>query len=92
MILARVIGNVVSTEKDPSFHARKILVCQPINPTGDTFQDQGPSLLAFDEVQAGVGDTVLIIREGNGCRQIWNNEQAPVNAVIAGIVDQVSLS
>jgi len=87
MILARVLGNVVSTVKDESFHARKILVVQPLD---GHLKEQGASLLAFDEAQAGVGDTVLVIREGNSCRQIWNNDKAPVNAVIAGIVDRVT--
>ena len=87
MILAKVLGNVVATEKDPIFQSKKIMIVQPLdssqNPKGD-------SLLAFDEAQAGVGDTVLVLREGNGCRQIWNNDQAPVNSIIVGIVDQVS--
>ena len=89
MIMAKVLGPVVSTAKDAAFEARRILVCQPIDNKG---QPQGASLLAFDSVQSGPGDTVLIIREGNGCRQIWNNDQAPVNSVIAGIIDQVTLS
>ncbi len=79
MILGRVVSEVVSTFKDKTFEGRKILVVQPVS--GDK------SLLAFDEVQAGPGDTVLVCREGNGCRQIWGMDQAPVNSVIVGIVD-----
>ena len=87
MIMALVLGPVVSTIKDPSFVGHRILLCQPVDDKG---KSQGPTLLAFDSVQAGPGDMVLIIREGNGCRQIWNNDQAPVNSVVAGIIDQIS--
>lgn len=82
MIVGKVISEVVSTFKDPTFHRRKILVVQPLS--GDK------SFLAFDEVQAGPEDIVLVCREGNGCRQIWGLDQAPVNSVIVGIVDDIS--
>jgi microcompartment protein CcmK/EutM len=89
MILAKVLEQVVSAQKDPSFEGRKIFTVQPLN---EKLAPSGTPYLAFDHVQAGPGDVVIICREGNGCRQMWGLDQAPVNAVIAGIVDAVELN
>jgi len=86
MILGKVIGNVVSTMKLPIYQGYKILIVQPVN---DKEEPQGESLLALDTVQAGVGDTVLVIDEGNSSRLIMNNSTAPVRTMIVGIVDTV---
>ncbi|MHC2994173.1 MAG: EutN/CcmL family microcompartment protein [Candidatus Atribacteria bacterium] len=86
MILGRVIGNVVSTIKLPVYQGYKILLVQPIN---DKEEPQGKTLLALDTVQAGVGDTVLVIDEGNSSRLIMNNSMAPVRTMIVGIVDLI---
>jgi len=86
MILGKVIGNVVSTIKLPVYQGYKILIVQPIN---DKEEPQGESVLALDTVQAGVGDTVLVIDEGNSSRLIMNNSTAPVRTMIVGIVDAI---
>lgn len=86
MILAKVISPVVCTTKHESFNTRKIFVVQPID---KDLKPTGASMLAFDDSQAGPDDIVLVCREGNGCRQIWGMDQAPVNAVITGIVDHL---
>ncbi len=86
MILGKVIGNVVSTIKLPIYQGYKILIVQPVN---DKEEPQGESVLALDTVQAGVGDTVLIIDEGNSSRLIMNNPTAPVRTMIVGIVDAI---
>ena len=86
MILGKVIGNVVSTIKLPVYQGYKILIVQPVN---DKQKPQGKSILALDTVQAGVGDTVLVIDEGNSSRLIMNNSTAPVRTMIVGIVDAV---
>jgi len=86
MILGRVVGNVVSTIKLPVYQGYKILVVQPVN---DKEEPQGESVLALDTVQAGVGDTVLVIDEGNSSRLIMNNSTAPVRTMIVGIVDLI---
>jgi len=86
MILGKVIGNVVSTMKLPIYQGYKILIVQPVN---DKEEPQGKILLALDTVQAGVGDTVLVIDEGNSSRLIMNNSTAPVRTMIVGIVDTV---
>ena len=89
MILGKVIGNVVSTIKCPIYKGYKILVVQPVN---DKEEPQGESVLALDTVQAGVGDTVLVINEGNSSRLIMNNSTAPVRTMIVGIVDAIELN
>ena len=87
MILGKVIGNVVSTIKLPIYQGYKILIVQPVN---DKEEPQGESVLALDTVQAGVGDTVLVIDEGNSSRLIMNNPTAPVRTMIVGIVDAIN--
>jgi ethanolamine utilization protein EutN len=86
MILGKVVGNVVSTIKLPVYRGYKILIVQPVN---DKEEPQGESVLALDTVQAGVGDTVLVIDEGNSSRLIMNNSTAPVRTMIVGIVDAI---
>jgi len=86
MILGKVIGNVVSTIKLPVYQGYKILIVQPVN---DKEEPQGKSILALDTIQAGVGDTVLVIDEGNSSRLIMNNSTAPVRTMIVGIIDAI---
>ena len=90
MIIARVLGNVVSTEKHPHYKGRKILVVQPITPDG---QAKGASFLAVDGVQAGVGDTVLVVDEGGSARLAVGDEGAvTIRTAICGIVDSVDVA
>ncbi len=88
MILAKVIGNVVSTIIAPGYESKKIMVVQPIDPAGNP---KSTSFLAIDSVQAGVGDTVLVLEEGGSARAIINEpDSMTVKAVIAGIVDAIT--
>lgn len=86
MTLARVIGTVVSTVKHPKYRGLKLLLVQPIDPAGHATD---PSFLAVDDVQAGIGDTVLVLTEGNGARQIFKEKVLPIRSVIVGVVDEV---
>lgn len=89
MILAKVIGNVVSTIKEKGYESKKIMIVQPINPDG---KPKGKSFLAIDAVQAGTGDTVLVMEEGGSARTIINEPDSfTVKSVIAGIVDEISM-
>lgn len=89
MKLGKVIGNVVSTINVEAYNSRKILVVQPIDPSGKAI---GKSMLAIDAVQAGVGDIVLTLEEGNSARQIIDDSAAgTVKAVVAGIVDSINI-
>ena len=88
MKLCRVLGPVVATAKHPTYHARKLLSVQPVDEQG---ADSGASFLAVDDVQAGVGDIVLVMQEGNGVRQLLKmGAQVPIRSLIVGIVDQVT--
>ena len=87
MIIAKVIGNVVSTIKANGYEAKKIMLIQPIDYLGNV---QGTSFLAIDAVQAGVGDTVLVLEDGNSAREIINEpETFTIRTVIAGIIDEI---
>lgn len=88
MILGKVLGNVVATAHHPSYDGHKLMVYQPIDEHG---QPLGSSQLAIDWVQAGPGDTVLVMREGNGVRQILAPQQPPIRSIIIGIVDHVDV-
>jgi ethanolamine utilization protein EutN len=89
MILGRIVGNVVSTQELDSYRGFKILVVQPVKPDG---KPHGATFLAIDSVQAGVGDTILVIDEGNSARQIINDKTAPIRSVVAAIVDHVDVA
>jgi ethanolamine utilization protein EutN len=82
-----VIGTVVSTVKHEVLQGRKLLLVQPVDPQGGK---QGKVLLAVDTVQAGAGDTVLVLDEGNSGRMILGDPSAPVRTVVVGIVDAVN--
>jgi microcompartment protein CcmK/EutM len=89
MTLARVIGTVVATVKIPVLEGHKLLVVQPVDPRG---RPKGKSLVAVDTVQAGEGDLVLVLDEGNSSRMILADPGAPVRTVVAGIVDHVEVA
>ena len=86
MILGKVVGTVVTTISHPDFKNRRLLVVQPLSLAGETPDED---FIALDSTQAGIGDTVLVNREGNGARQVLNNPDACVISVIVGIVDSV---
>lgn len=86
MILAKVIGTVVTTIGHHDFKNRRLLVVQPLVMEGEKADED---FIALDNTHAGIGDTVLVNREGNGNRQILQNPDGCVISVIVGIVDSV---
>lgn len=86
MILGRVSGEIYSTINHESYDGHKLLVVDRIRPDGSP---AGGYLIAIDVADAGVGDTVLVNDEGNGGRQIVNEENAPIRSVIVGVVDTI---
>jgi microcompartment protein CcmK/EutM len=86
VILARVIGTLTSTDKDPELLDYKLLVVQPLDL--DDAPD-GEELIAVDRVDAGIGEKVLIVKEGTAARQITGRDKVPLQAVIVGVVDSV---
>ncbi|HKP86489.1 MAG TPA: EutN/CcmL family microcompartment protein [Blastocatellia bacterium] len=90
MVLAKVIGNVVSTQKDRRYEGARILVVRPINPDGTK---AGDDLLALDSVDAGVGDTVVVVREGWSASTASTGEPgAAIDSAIVGVVDDIEVS
>ena len=88
MILGRTCGALYSTINHPFYDNRRLLVVDQLDLEG---QPTGKYLIAVDSVDAGAGETVLVINEGNSARQVLNDSMAPVRSIIIGIVDQVSI-
>lgn len=86
MILGRVVGSIVSTINHPFYDAKKLLVVEKTDAAGESLADY---LIAVDTVDAGVGERVLVLDEGNGGRQIFASADAPVRSVVVGIIDGV---
>lgn len=87
MQLARVLGPLVSTQKQSTLIGAKLLLVQPI--TADD-QPQGVALLAVDSVGTGVGEKVLIVSEGRAAGQAISQPMAPVDVAIIGVIDEVN--
>ena len=99
MIYGEVVGTIVMTVKHPAFAGEKLLAVQPLDEKGAL---AGAVILAIDRAQAGVGDKVLVLREGSGVRQIVGRDQGkgvdeavkmdwPVRSMIVGVVDAVDV-
>jgi ethanolamine utilization protein EutN len=86
MILARITGSVVSTIHHPVVDGQKLLLAERIDPSG---KPSGGYLIALDAIGAGQGETVLILDEGSGARQILDDSSAPVRSIVVGIVDEL---
>jgi len=89
MTLCKVTGTIVATQKNEHLRGKKILIVQPIGLDGKFV---GRDILAIDSVDAGVGDTVLIIQEGQGAAQVLRNKRVPVHSVIVAIVDGMEVT
>lgn len=86
MILARVAGRITSTIHHPDLAGRKLLVLDKLDAMG---QATGSHVIAIDTVGAGAGETVIMLDEGNGARQILGVKDMPVRSVVVGIVDDL---
>jgi ethanolamine utilization protein EutN len=84
MILARVTGRITSTIHHPDMEGRTLLVLDKLDPSG---QSTGGYVIAVDTVGAGAGETVIMLDEGNGARQILGESNLPIRSVVVGIVD-----
>ena len=87
MLLAKIVGTVVATRKDERLVSSKLLIARPIDPAG---KPEGNYLVAVDTVDAGYGETVLIV-SGSSARMAAGLKDCPVDAAIVGIVDAVEL-
>jgi ethanolamine utilization protein EutN len=88
MILGKVVGTVVTTISHRDYKHRRLLVVQPL-----CLEQSAPDddFIALDSTQAGIGDTVLVNREGSGARQVLQNPDACVISVIVGLIDSVTI-
>ena len=88
MLIARVIGEVVSTEKHASHKGRKALLVQPLNLDGT---NRGDAVIALDSVDAGAGDRVLLATEGFSAMTSVGRPQSPIDTAVIGFVDSIDL-
>ena len=89
MLIGRVIGQVVATQKHASHEGQKILVVQPLNLDGT---DRGDAVVAMDSVDAGVGDRVLLTTEGYSAMTSVGRPNSPIDMAVIGVIDLVDLS
>jgi ethanolamine utilization protein EutN len=88
MLISRVIGEMVSTEKHPSHVGRKALVVQPLDLDGT---NRGDPVIAFDAVDAGVGDQVLLVTEGFSAMTSVQRPESPIDMAVIGVIDRIDL-
>jgi ethanolamine utilization protein EutN len=88
MQVARVVGNVVATQKNAKLEGAKLLLVQPLGPEGEP---RGGPILAIDSVSAGIGDRVLLVQDGKAAIQALGRGPAAVDAAIVGVVDEVEI-
>jgi microcompartment protein CcmK/EutM len=88
VLLAKVVGTVVATRKDPRLVSNKLMVVRPVDLKGKV---EGGPLVAVDTVDAGVGELVLVV-SGSSARMASGMKDCPVDAAIIGVVDTVSIS
>jgi microcompartment protein CcmK/EutM len=88
VLLAKVVGTVVATRKDPRLVSNKLMVVRGVDPRGKV---EGNYLVAVDTVDAGVGETVLIV-SGSSARMASGLKDCPVDAAIVGIIDAIEVT
>ncbi|MBU0559988.1 MAG: EutN/CcmL family microcompartment protein [Bacteroidetes bacterium] len=89
MILAKVKGNIVSTQKNKHLISHKLLIVQEVDFHGNYIGRK--DTIALDMIDSGIGDTVLIAKEGDAVQQILGHKNAPVNTIVIAIVDDIDL-
>jgi ethanolamine utilization protein EutN len=88
MLIGRVVGAVVATQKNPKLEGTKLLLVQPLSLAGEA---RGAAVMAIDTVDAGTGDRVLLVQDGKAAQQALGRGASPVDAAIVGVVDELHL-
>ncbi|MGA3237850.1 MAG: EutN/CcmL family microcompartment protein [Bryobacteraceae bacterium] len=88
MLIGRVVGELVSTQKHESHQGRKALLVQPLNLDGT---NRGDALVAFDAVDAGIGDRVLVVTEGFSAMTAVGRPQSPIDMAVIGFIDHIDV-
>ncbi len=89
MLIARVVGDITSTQKHPTHEGRKLLLVQPLELDG---RDRGVPMVAIDSVSAGIGDRVLLVLDGFAAFTAAGHKQAPIDAAVIGVIDMVEVA
>jgi carbon dioxide concentrating mechanism protein CcmL len=89
LLLAKVKGNLVSTQKNSNLVGHKLLLVQAIDTDNKYIGNK--DIVALDMVDAGIGDTVLLVQEGKAVEQILGHRKAPVHSVIVAVVDSIEV-
>jgi len=90
MLLAKVKGNLVSTQKNSNLTGHKLLLVHPIDLNSNYLGKN--DVVAIDIVDAGIGDTVLLVQEGKAVQQILGHRNAPVHSVVVAVVDSIDVN
>lgn len=90
MILAKVKGNLVSTQKNKNFIGQKLLIVHPIDLDFNIIGKK--DIIALDKVNSGIGDTVLVAQEGKAVQQILGNKTTPAHSIIVAVVDSIEVN
>jgi len=90
LLLAKVKGNIVSTQKNPNLKGHKLLLVQQIDLNGNYIGKK--DIIAIDLIDSGIGDTVLVVQEGAAVFQILGHRKAPVHTMIVAIVDNIEIT
>ena len=89
MITGRIIGSIDATIQHPFYEGKRKMVVEKIAPDG---KPTGDYLVAIDSVGAGIGETVLVLDEGTGARQVVQSTDAPLRSIIVGIIDHIHIT
>ncbi len=89
MVLAKVKGNIVSTQKNSNLKGHKLLIVHPIDFENNYMGKK--DVVALDFVDPGIGDTVMLVQEGKAVQQILGHRKAPVHSIIVAIVDSIDV-
>ena len=90
MLLAKVKGNVVSTQKNSYLKGHKLLIIHPVDLSGKYLGKK--DIIALDLIDSGIGDTVLVVQEGAAIKQILGHRKAPVHTMIVAVVDNMEIT
>jgi microcompartment protein CcmK/EutM len=90
LLLAKVKGNVVSTQKNSYLKGHKLLIVHPVDLSGEYLGKK--DIIALDLIDSGIGDTVLVVQEGAAVMQILGHRKAPVHTMIVAVIDNIEIT
>ncbi len=88
MVIGEVVGNIVSTVKHGIYKGTKLLIIQPLTPN---LEKQGETFLAIDFANSGIGEIVLVVREGSALGPLLGKIESPVASAVVGVIDRIDM-